>query len=472
MNSKIRCRMAPSPTGFLHIGTAHTALFNWLFARHHQGTFILRIDDTDTDRNQAGAIDNILDGLNWLGLTWDEGPDIGGPFAPYRQSERTLIYRRYTERLFAADDAYHCYCTPQELEVERKKQQDEGKVPRYSGRCAHLTPSQRQKFASEGRQPAIRFRNSGETVTFTDMVRGKITVDMSQFGDFIIVRSNGLPLLNFAVVVDDIEMKITHVIRGEDFLNATPFQLLMYKALGADLPQIANLSFIYAADHTKLSKRHGATSIAEFRDLGYLPEALVNFLALLGWNPGDDREVFTKDELVSEFTIERVQKGAPVFNLTKLNWFNSLYIRKTPDETLAALLKPLAPVPAKPDQLVRIVPLIKERIERLSDFSGLCRFFWERPKMEKTMFKANAVDHLEKAANVLTKIDDWKLATINAALQPLPTASGWKIGDFFMTLRLAISGSKVTPPLSESLEILGKPETISRFKSAQAVLLS
>lgn len=459
--------MAPSPTGLLHLGTAHTALFNYLFARHHGGTFILRIDDTDQARNQPGSEENIIDGLRWLGINWDEGPDVGGSNAPYRQSERLEIYKPYIKKLLDQGSAYYCYCTQGELEQERKDQQELGLVPKYSGKCSHLTDEEKKRLESEGGKPVVRFRNLGGIVKFTDMVRGEIAVDMGQFGDFVIVRSNGYPLLNFAVLVDDIEMKITHAIRGEDFLNATPYQILVYKALGVEPPQIANLSFLYGPDHTKLSKRHGATGITEYRDMGYLPEAMVNFLALLGWNPGDEREIFSKDQLIAEFDFDKVQKGAPVVNLNKLNWFNSYYIKKKSDSELAKLLRPFAPSQATENQLIRIAPLVKERIERLSDFKTLCSFFWTKPEVGVKLFSdPNAKFHLSEAVSSLSNLSNWAKDNINIALQPIPQGHSWKTGDFFMTLRIAITGSRVTPPLSESLEILGREEAVARLRVA------
>lgn len=467
MSEKIRCRMAPAPTGLLHIGVAHTALFNWLFARHHGGVFILRIDDSDPVRSKGEFAENIMEGLRWLGIDWDEGPDVGGPNGPYRQSERRSIYRPYIEKLFKEDAVYWCYCTPEELETERKRQQEKGEMPRYLGRCSHLTARQREEFERQGRKPAIRFRNPGGGVEFEDMVRGEIKVDMSQFGDFLIVRSDGSPLLNFAVIIDDIEMKITHVIRGEDFLNATPYQILMYRALGVDPPKIANLSFVYGPDHTKLSKRHGATGITEYRDMGYLPEAMINFMALLGWSPGDDREIFSKEQLIAEFDFDKVQKGAPVFNINKLNWFNGYYIRQKTDQELAKLLKPFAPEEATEGQLVKVAPLIKERIEKLADFKTLCEFFWTRPELSTVLFSdSDAKLHLSEAISNLSNLSSWTKDSINVALQSIPGRNGWKTGDFFMTLRISIAGSKVTPPLSESLVILGKRAILLRLKAA------
>ena len=446
-------------------------LFNWLFARHHQGTFILRIDDSDPVRSKEEYTQNIIEGLKWLGIDWDEGPDIGGPSGPYKQSERREIYKPYLERLFQKNAVYRCYCTPEELDLERKKQQEQGEVPKYLEKCSHLTVEQEQQFLIQGRKPAIRFRNPGKVVEFEDMVRGRIKVNMSQFGDFLIARSDGSPLLNFAVIIDDIEMKITHVIRGEDFLNATPYQILIYDALGVPPPKIANLSFIYAPDHTKLSKRHGATAITQYRDMGYLPEAMVNFLALLGWNPGDEREFFTKEQLIAQFDFDKVQKGAPVFNIKKLNWFNSHYIKQKTDEELADLLKPFASDKATKDQLAKIAPLIKERIEKLSDFATLCGFFWERPKPSVDQFASPMVKlQIDQAVKALEALSTWNVGAINGALQPLPEKNGWKTADFFMTLRLAITGNKVTPPLSESLGILGKEETLSRLRLASSEL--
>lgn len=437
----IRTRMAPSPTGKLHIGTAHTTLFNWLFTRHNHGTFILRIDDSDAARSKPEFEEDIISGIKWLGLNWDEGP--------FRQSENTAIYNKYVDQLMASGNAYKCYCSPEDLEKEREEQRASKQVPRYSGRCRSLTAQQKAELEERNIQPVIRFKVSDEKVTFTDMVRGEITVDMAQFGDFVIVRSDGSPLLNLAVVVDDIEMKITHVIRGEDFLNATPFQILIYQALKYPVPEIANLSFIYAPDHTKLSKRHGATGLSEYRQMGYLPEAVVNFLALLGWNPGDgdDREIFSLDQLVTEFDISRVQKSAPTFNLEKLNWFNEHYIRQKSDAELVELAKPFTQYAITPE----IVSLIKERITTLSEIDALVKFFFVRPEVQSGLNK----DYLQAAIETLNQGTD---------LAEMAKAKGWKVGDFFMHLRQAICGQKVTPPLTESMLILGKDEVLTRIK--------
>lgn len=459
--------MAPSPTGLLHVGVAHTALFNWLFARHNKGTFILRIDDSDPVRSKKEFEKNIIEGLHWLGLDWDEGPDIGGDLGPYRESERRHLYDVYITKLLKKDAAYYCYCTPQELEEERKKQQESSQVPKYSGKCSHLSEEEKQKHLADGHKPAIRFRNRGGLVKFHDMVRGDIEVDMTQFGDFLIARSDGSPLLNFSVIIDDIEMEITHVIRGEDFLNATPYQILIYEALEVKPPEIANLSFVYAPDHTKLSKRHGATAVTEYRDLGYLPEAMLNFLALIGWNPGDEREIFTREELIKEFDFAKVQKGAPIFNIEKLNWYNQHYLQKKSDKELSQLLKPFVPASVSLDLLSKIAPLIKERINKFSDISGLAGFFWEAPSPTKDLFKdQNSAAHLSEAISSLSALSVWKKDDLNSTLQPIPEKNGWKTGDFFMTMRLAVTGSRVTPPLSESIEILGKEETVKRVQEA------
>lgn len=365
---KIRVRVAPSPTGSLHLGTAHTALFNYLFAKHSNGNFILRIDDSDRERSKKEFEENIISALKWMNIEWDEGPDIGGPFKHYRQSERGSVYAKYLDTLIKAGKAYVCYCSAQELDRERKEMESKKLPSKYSGKCRILTQEDRRKMESQGKRGAIRLINPNKKVTFTDLIRGNITVDTSLFGDFIIARSDGTALLNFAATVDDIDMKITHAIRGEDFLNMVPRQLIIFDALEVTPPEFAHLSFLYAPDKTKLSKRHGATSVLEYRDLGYLAQAMVNYLGILGYTMSDGREIFEIFDLIKDFDIRRVQKGAPIFDINKLNWYNGHYIRQMSDEKLNK--KILNFYSSKyPEEIVKkTIPLVKERIKTLADY--------------------------------------------------------------------------------------------------------
>lgn len=463
-----RTRMAPSPTGYLHVGTAHTALFNYLFAKHSNGVFILRIDDTDPLRSKKEYEDSILRGLKLLGIEWDEGVDIGGPYGPYRQSERIGRYLQYIDQLLKQDKAYYCFCTPEELEKERKEQKEKKKPTRYSGKCSHLTKQQKEAFQKEGRKPVVRFRTPQKRIVFRDMIRGDINVDASLFGDFVIARSDGSALLNFAATVDDIEMKITHVIRGEDFLNLTPRQLLLTEALGYPAPQFAHLSFLYAPDRTKLSKRHGATSVAEYIEMGILPEALVNYLMTLGWSrpknasQAKPTDLFGVKEAILSFTIEAIQKSAPVFDIEKLRWMNGEYIRAKSDKELKELIYQHVNVLTREhDELVyKIIPLVKERMKTLEEFVSLAGFFFERPHEYERSISVQLLQLLQSAL----KDCSWNHDEIEQAIRSTAEKAGMKARDLFMELRVAVTGKTVGPPLLESLEILGKEETLRRLR--------
>ena len=337
---KIRVRFAPSPTGYLHIGNARTALFNWLFARHYGGCFILRIEDTDTDRHVAEAEGLIIQDLKWMGLDWDEGPDKGGPYGPYRQSDRLDIYQSYAQKLVESGRAYYCYCTPEELEASRQKMLASGQTPQYDGRCLHLSDEQKKEFEKEGRRPSVRFRTLGDAVVVNDLIRGEVSFDGQTIGDFIILRSDGRAAYNFAVVIDDIQMEITHVLRGEDHLSNTPRQVLIYQALGFNPPQFGHMPMILGPDRTRLSKRHGATSVVSYREKGYLPEAINNYLALLGWSSPDEEEILPQEKLVQKFTVDRISRSAAIFDLTKLNWMNGNYIREAELDRITRLCIP------------------------------------------------------------------------------------------------------------------------------------
>src|SRR6266568_2028554 len=370
---QVRVRIAPSPTGFAHLGTASTTLYNVLFARANSGTFTLRIDDTDVERNREEYERLIYEALHWLGFEWDEGPDKGGPYGPYRQSERLDQYREAAAKLIAQSKAYRCYCTPEELDAERKQAQAEHRPYVYSRRCLTNPPTDRTVFT-------VRFHVPGGEVEFTDMVRGEMTFDSDLFGDFIIVKSDGYPTYNFASPVDDAAMHITHVIRGEEHLPNTPYQLLVIDALGYERPQaFAHMPLILAPDGGKLSKRkHPEANLVLYREQGYLPEALINYLALLGWNPGSEREIFSFEELVQEFSFERVQHGGARFDRKKLDWINSKYISGLSDEDLAARLKPFVP-DLDVDTLRRAAAPLKTRLQKLSDAKALLEYLWTEP---------------------------------------------------------------------------------------------
>ncbi|MGH9601815.1 MAG: glutamate--tRNA ligase, partial [Terriglobales bacterium] len=372
---KVRVRFAPSPTGHLHVGNARTALFNWLFARRHGGTFMLRIEDTDLERSQARFEDLIYDDLRWLGLDWNEGPDIGGPHAPYRQSERLDLYRRHAERLLSEHKAYLCFCTAEELEHDRQRALAEHRPPHYSGKCRALDPADAARRRAAGGAAAIRLHIPEHPIKFHDLVHGTVEFSHEVVSDPIILRSSGLPVYNYVVVIDDAAMEITHVIRGDDHLSNTPKQVALYEALGWPVPEFAHLSTILGGDRERLSKRHGATSIENFRSMGVLSEALVNYLALLGWAPrGGDREIFSKDELVREFSLERVTPSPAVFDMEKLAWLNRHYVKQGPLERIVELALPYfvqaGYLPAAPDAITRqwfqrLVGLLAPSVDRL-----------------------------------------------------------------------------------------------------------
>ena len=340
-NDEVRVRFAPSPTGPFHIGGARSALFNYLLARKTGGKLILRIEDTDRERSTPESEENIKAALKWLGMDWDEGVDVGGPNGPYHQMERLDIYKKYTDKLLAEGKAYYCYCTDEELEEERQNLIKEGKMPRYMGKCRHLTEEQIAQFKAEGRKPTVRFRvPADQQILVRDMVRGDVVFDSNNIGDFVIVKSDGIPTYNYAVVIDDALMHITHVIRAEEHLSNTPRQCLVYDALGFKQPTFGHISLILGKDHTKMSKRHGATSVDQYRQLGYLPEAINNFLALLGWAPNSEQEIFSMDELIHEFSMDRVAKNPAVFDIDKLNWINQHYMRQLDAEAFFEAAKP------------------------------------------------------------------------------------------------------------------------------------
>ncbi len=377
----VRVRFAPSPTGYLHVGNARTALFNYLFARHTGGKLILRVEDTDKERSKKEYEEMLIEDLKWLGIQWDEGPDVGGDFGPYRQSQRLDIYEKYVKQLLESGYAYHCYCLPEELEEERKKALAEGRPPRYSGKCRHLTEEQKKEYEKKGIKPVVRFKvPDGRTIIFDDLVRGHIEINVDEFGDFVIVRQDGMPTYNFVVVVDDALMKITHVIRGEDHLSNTPKQILIYEALGFDLPQFAHLPIILGEDRSKLSKRHGAVSVRAFKDEGYMPEALFNFLSLLGWHPKEDREILSKEEIIKEFDIKDVHKSPAVFDRTKLRWMNGVYIREIiPLDELTKRAEPFFKgfgYIADFDYYRKVMEVIRDSIETLMDIKERARPFF------------------------------------------------------------------------------------------------
>src|SRR5438067_11635776 len=454
----VRVRIAPSPTGFAHLGTASTTLYNVLFARANSGTFTLRIDDTDIERNREEYERLIYEALHWLGFDWDEGPDTGGPYAPYRESERLDLYREAAAKLIGESKAYRCYCTPEELDAERKQAQAEHRPYVYSRRCLTNPPTDRTVFT-------VRFHVPGGDVKFTDMVRGDMTFDSDLFGDFIIVKSDGYPTYNFASPVDDAAMHITHVIRGEEHLPNTPYQLLVIDALGYTRPQaFAHMPLILAPDGGKLSKRkHPEANLMLYREQGYLPEAMVNYLALLGWNPGTEREIFAFDELVQQFSFERVQHGGARFDRKKLDWIDGEYIRAMSDDELAARLKPFLPQ-LDEATLLRAAGPLKTRISKLGEARDLLEYLWSEPAPAE--LAAADRERLKPAAVALSLVQEWEAVPIHDVLQQVADSAGLKPNDVFMPIRLAVTGKRISPPIGDTLALLPKEVAMARITRA------
>lgn len=457
MAVSVRVRIAPSPTGFAHLGTASTALYNLLFARQRSGTFVLRIDDTDVERNRPEYEQLIYESLRWLDLDWDEGPDKGGPHSPYRQSERLDLYKEEAARLLQDGHAYRCYCTPEELEAERRLAQSERRPYRYSRRCLTNPPPGRTVFA-------VRFKVPGGQIRFTDMIRGEMTFDADLIGDFIIVKSDGYPVYQFASPVDDAVMKITHVIRGEEHLSNTPYQLMIIDALRYERPAAyAHMPLILAKDGTKLSKRkHPESNLMLLKEQGYLPEAVLNYLALLGWNPGTEQEIFSFDELLAQFSFERVQHGGARFDWEKLNWINGEYIRGLSDEELCERLQPFVPQ-IDERTLLRAVPALKTRLHKLEQAIAYLDYLWTDPP-------APALD-AETAARVRLAIDalsdvTWEPEPIESALEKAVEESGVGKGKFYNPLRDVLTGKKVALPIHYAFALLPKEVALQRLRRA------
>jgi len=453
----VRVRIAPSPTGFAHLGTASTALYNVLFARQNAGTFVLRIDDTDMERNRPEYEALIYESLHWLRLDWEEGPDKGGPDAPYRQSERLDLYRQEAARLIKDGKGYRCYCTPEELEAERLQAQAEKRAYKYSRRCLTNPPEGRSVFA-------VRFKVPGGDITFTDMVRGEMRFDGDLIGDFIIVKSDGYPTYQFASPVDDAVMKITHVIRGEEHLSNTPYQLMLVDALGYERPTAyAHMPLILASDGSKLSKRrHPEANLILFRDRGYLPEALLNYLALLGWNPGTVQEIFTFDELVQSFSFGRVQHAGARFDWEKLNWISGEWIRRLSDDELAERLQPFVPLLDR-ETIRRAVPALKTRLPTLAQAVDYLDYLWSDPSTPS--LDPETAQRVRMAIDAL-KSTQWQPESIESALEEAIARSGVSKGKFYNPLRDALTGKKVALPIHYAFALLPKEKALSRLERA------
>ena len=465
--SDIRSRFAPSPTGSLHIGSLRSALYAYAYAKSQKGKFILRIEDTDRNRFVPGTTEKIYEILKIFGLSWDEGPTVGGPYSPYIQSERvkTGIYEKYAEKLIEEGHAYYCFC-PAKSKDEINEEHEEG-VIQMRDPCRDLSINEGKERIKKGEKAAVRLRvPDGETISFFDFViKKEISWETKNVDEVMLLKSDGFPTYHLGVVVDDAEMKISHIIRGRDWLPSTPVHLLLFKYFGFKLPEIGHLTDILDPKGGKLSKRKGSVSCEDMLSEGYLPEAILNFIMLLGWAPKDNRELFTLEEFVENFQKGELQVANPVFNRKKLDWFNGIYIRKKSNQELAGLLAPYVPKGGDKKILEKITPLINDRISKLSDFIPLAGFFFTKTKVDKNLFrKLSYQEHLKKASGVLEKLDQWDNESITEVLNNLISDNSWKTGDFFMSFRIALSGSRFTPPITNSAEILGKQETINRLQ--------
>jgi glutamyl-tRNA synthetase len=475
---RVRVRFAPSPTGYLHVGGARTALYNWLFARHAGGTFVLRIEDTDKERSTGEYLDAIIEDLRWLGLDWDEGPEVGGAHGPYFQSERGSTYAPYVERLLSSGAAYHCFCTPEELEA-RRGESGAGAGWRYDRKCRSLSEGERRRLASEGRAPSVRFRVPDGVTRFRDLVLGEITFDNSEFDDLVIARPGGTPTYNFAATVDDLEMDISHVVRGSDHLTNTPKQILLWEALGKNPPVFAHLPLVLAEDRQPLSKRRGAVAIGEYRRIGYLPEALVNTIALLGWSYDGTQEFFTREELVTCFEIARVGRKAAAFDPEKLQWMNAqwlkrLDVKERTDRVVPFLVSAglLAAQPAGDERrwLEDIVALIDDRLKTLVDILDFSWFFlasdldYDSIAAKEVLDRPGTGDILAGLSGVLGELPDFDPATLERAIRGYAETRGLSAGKVIQPLRVAVTGKTASPGMFETLSLLGREKVLARVE--------
>lgn len=481
MEQQLRVRFAPSPTGPFHIGGARSALFNWLLARKEGGKLILRIEDTDLERSTRESEENIKASLRWLGIEWDEGIDAGGEYGPYRQTERLDIYREYTDKLLTSGQAYHCYCTEAELEAERQEQMDKGENPHYAGRCRQLNQADRERFIAEGRKPTVRFRvPENRQIIFKDMVRDTVSFDSNGVGDFVIVKSDGIPVYNYAVVLDDALMKITHVIRAEEHLSNTPRQILLYQALGLELPKFGHISLILGKDRTKMSKRHGATSVEQYKNLGYLPEGIVNFLALLGWAPPGEEEIFSPTELIEQFSMDRVAKNPAVFDIDKLNHINAHYIKQASPELITELALPHLKEAGYVGEelsaeekawLVKVVAELQGYISYAAQITEYIDVFFndiidfENEEAHEIMKDAAIPEVMAAFKNKLAALETVEPAAVQAILKGI--VKELKLGGkkVYMPVRIAVTGKMHGPELINLIPLIGKDRTLARIDS-------
>ncbi len=466
MSNFARVRFAPSPTGHLHIGNARAAVLNWLFARHVHGKFILRIEDTDPERSKSEYVERIYEDLKWLGLHWDEGPDVGGEYGPYRQSLRLEIYQRYANQLLQDGNAYHCYCNAEELEQMRKTAVEQGRPVTYDRKCLNLSEQEKKSQIDAGRKPAIRFKVSTGQVKFDDSIKETISFDVENIGDFVIMRAEGIPTYNFACVVDDSLMKITHVIRGDDHVSNTPRQILLAEALGMELPQFAHIPMILGQDRTRLSKRHGATSVDEYRTNGYIPEALINFLSLLSWSSESGDEILSKERLIKEFDFNRISRSAAVFNIEKLDWMNGYYIRNMDIEDVTKLAIPFFEQAGydtqNEEKTKKIVAALQDKIDCLSQITDHAKIFFQ-DHITINDQDARAIIRKDTSQKVfwsflreLRTIDRIDVDIFRDIMKIVQKETGIMGRDLWMPIRVALTGKVHGPELPVVIELFGK----------------
>lgn len=484
MTQEIRVRFAPSPTGPFHIGGARSALFNWLLARKSGGKLVLRIEDTDRKRSTPESEENIKAALRWLGMDWDEGADVGGPYGPYHQMDRLDIYKKYTDRLLAEGKAYYCYCTPEELEEERQELLRTGKMPRYMGKCGHLTSEQIAAYEAEGRKPSVRLRvPPDEKIIVHDLVRGEVEFDSNGIGDFVIVKSDGIPTYNYAVVIDDSLMHITHVIRAEEHLSNTPRQLLVYEALGFEKPLFGHISLILGADHTKMSKRHGATSVDAYRQKGYIPAGLDNFLALLGWAPPGEKEIFTMEEAIREFSLDRVAKNPAVFDFKKLDWLNGQHIRKMAPEDFYSLAVPFMKEAGymtgeetgeRARWLKQVIATAQTQVDygaQIPEKVALYfqdEFDFENEEAAAVLQEETAPLVMRELLKELKSLPETTRDTVKSAFKKVQKENQLKGQQVYMPIRVALTGNQHGPELAEMIPLLGPERTEKRIRNSLA----
>lgn len=479
MCKEVRVRFAPSPTGPFHIGGARSALFNYLMAKHTNGTFVVRVEDTDRKRSTRESEENIKEALKWLGITWDEGIDAGGPNGPYRQMERLDLYKKYTDKLLAEGKAYYCFCSQEELEAEKEAQMKAGETPVYSGTCSHLPKETVEQYLKEGRPYVIRIKTpKNETLEFDDIVRGHVSFDSNKVGDFVIVKSDGIPVYNYCVVLDDALMHITHVIRAEEHLSNTPRQLVLYHALGFPAPAFAHVSLILGKDKKKMSKRHGATSVQQYRDLGYLPDAIFNFLTLLGWTPDNDQEIFSRDELIQQFSLDRVAKNPAVFDIEKLNWINFHYMKQLDEDQLLAVCLPHLkqagyaseePTDTEMKWLREVVWAMRDHVQYGAQIADAVRVFFtdeyapENEEAAAVLQEESAPAVLQMFRDELTALDEVTADTVQPLFKKIQKGLKVKGKFVYMPIRVALTGVMHGPDLNVIVALMGRDKVLQRL---------